>query len=119
MDTPRFKQRLLEIEKQLTDRIDRESTQGRDQFIDTAADAGDASVADEGASQSFSAADADTTVLQQVREALARIEDGSYGTCVVDGRPIEEKRLEAVPWTPYCLEHAERLEDPSTRPPTL
>jgi DnaK suppressor protein len=45
-----------------------------------------------------------------VREALRRIEDGTYGTCIVDGRPIEEKRLHAVPWTPYCLEHQAGLE---------
>jgi DnaK suppressor protein len=119
MDTQRFKRRLIDIEKQLTDRIERESTQGRDQFIDTAADSGDASVADEGASQSFSAADADTTVLTQVRAALARIEDGTYGQCVVDGGAIDERRLEAVPWTPYCLQHAEQLEELSPPPPTL
>jgi DnaK suppressor protein len=119
MDIQDYRRRLLDIEKQLSDRIERESTQGREQFIDTAADAADASVADEAASQSFSAADADTTVLAQVRDALARIEDGTYGKCVVDGGPIEERRLQAVPWTPYCLVHAEQLEDRSAPPPTL
>jgi DnaK suppressor protein len=118
MNTQKFKQRLLEIEKQLVDRIDRERAGGRDQLIDTAADAGDASVADEEASQSFSTAEAATATLEQVREALTRIDDGSYGRCVVDGGQIEERRLEAVPWTPYCLQHAEQLEDQST-PPTL
>jgi RNA polymerase-binding transcription factor DksA len=39
---------------------------------------------------------------------------------VVDGGPIEEKRLEAVPWTPYCLKHQKLLEAASqTRTPTL
>jgi DnaK suppressor protein len=118
MDTQQFKRRLLEVEKELTDRIDRERAGGRDQLIDTAADSGDASVADEEASQSFSTAEADTIILRQVREALDRIEDGSYGKCAVDGGPIEEPRLQAVPWTPYCLEHARQFEGQST-PPTL
>jgi RNA polymerase-binding transcription factor DksA len=46
-----------------------------------------------------------------VRAALRRIEDGTYGRCVVDGEPIGEKRLEAVPWTPYCLQHQAELEE--------
>ncbi len=118
MDTQLFKRRLLEIEKELSDRIDRERSGGRDQLIDTAADSGDASVADEEASESFSVAAADTTVLAQVREALTRIDDGTYGKCVVDGGPIEERRLEALPWTPHCLAHAEQLEE-GPAPPTL
>jgi RNA polymerase-binding transcription factor DksA len=38
---------------------------------------------------------------------------------VVDGAPIEEKRLEAVPWTPYCLKHQQLLEGASRPKPTL
>jgi hypothetical protein len=37
---------------------------------------------------------------------MRRVEDGTFGTCVVDGGRIEEQRVEAVPWTPYCLKHA-------------
>ena len=47
---------------------------------------------------------------QQVRDALGRIGDGTFGTCIVDGGPIEEERLKALPWTPYCMKHATRLE---------
>jgi RNA polymerase-binding transcription factor DksA len=49
----------------------------------------------------------------------SRVEDGTFGTCIVDGGPIEE-RLEVEPWTPYCLKHAQRLEAAaSSRTPTL
>jgi DnaK suppressor protein len=44
--------------------------------------------------------------LQQVRDALKRINGGSYGKCIDCGRQIEPARLEAVPWTPYC--HADQ-----------
>jgi RNA polymerase-binding transcription factor DksA len=38
----------------------------------------------------------------------------------VDGEPIEEKRLEAVPWTPHCLQHQQELEESAgIRTPTL
>ena len=79
-----------------------------------------ASVADAAASEEFTEAEHNASVLQQVRDALGRVADGTFGTCIVDGGPIEEARLEAVPWTPYCLKHAQRLEvaaSPST--PTL
>jgi RNA polymerase-binding transcription factor DksA len=41
-------------------------------------------------------------VLKQVRDALVRVrvDNGTFGPCLVDGRPIEEKRLDDVPWTP-------------------
>ncbi len=41
----------------------------------------------------------------EVRTALARIENGTYGTCVVSGDPIEEDRLEADPAASTCKEH--------------
>ncbi|NUP58293.1 MAG: molecular chaperone DnaK [Pseudarthrobacter sp.] len=44
--------------------------------------------------------------LEQVEAALARIDDGTYGTCAVCGDLIAEGRLEARPWTPFCIRHA-------------
>ncbi|MBL9074966.1 TraR/DksA family transcriptional regulator [Tabrizicola sp.] len=40
--------------------------------------------------------------ITQIRAALKRIEDGSYGDCVRCGEPIAEARLDALPWTPLC-----------------
>lgn len=40
--------------------------------------------------------------LAQVRVALAKTEDGTYGTCEVCGRPIGEERLEVRPWAVRC-----------------
>lgn len=41
--------------------------------------------------------------LRHIDEALARIENGTYGLCVVCGKKILEARLEAVPHTRYCV----------------
>lgn len=56
--------------------------------------------------------------LEGVRAALARIEAGTYGLCAVDGEPIEEERLRAVPWAALCLEHQQAREG-ETETPTL
>lgn len=41
-----------------------------------------------------------------VLAALARIEEGTYGTCSVGGEPISEARLAANPAASTCVEHA-------------
>ncbi|HEX6552983.1 MAG TPA: TraR/DksA C4-type zinc finger protein [Ktedonobacteraceae bacterium] len=44
------------------------------------------------------------TLLAEVQQALARIENGTYGICSNCGRqPIPEKRLEAIPWATLCV----------------
>jgi DnaK suppressor protein len=40
---------------------------------------------------------------QMVREALERIAQGTYGICQRCGQPIAAARLEALPYTPYCV----------------
>ena len=62
----------------------------------------------------FRDADADWAVLNQVREALDRMEHGTFGQCLADGEAIEEQRLDAVPWTSYCLKHVQ-LRDAATQ----
>ena len=120
MNIQHYKQRLLDLEKTLAARIGNEADQGRRELIESAHDVGDASVADEMASEEFTEAEHNSAVLQQVHEALARVADGTFGRCIVDGGPIEERRLEAVPWTPYCLKHEQRLEvEASSKTPTL
>ena len=113
MNVQHYKQRLLDLEKTLSARSGRAVAEGRGEFIDVAHDAGDASVADEVASEQFTEAEQDSAILQQVHDALTRVDAGTFGTCIVDGGPIEEKRLDAVPWTPYCLKH-EQLRDAAT-----
>jgi DnaK suppressor protein len=41
-----------------------------------------------------------------VDAALRRLEEGRYGRCAVDGEPIPEARLEAIPWATTCVAHA-------------
>jgi DnaK suppressor protein len=49
-----------------------------------------------------------TGTLRQVNAALERIENGTYGVCIVTGKPIPEERLEAIPWTDVTIEGAEQ-----------
>ena len=42
--------------------------------------------------------------LQAVEAALARLDAGTFGTCVRCGRPIAPERLEALPWAAQCID---------------
>ncbi len=47
--------------------------------------------------------DRESNLLRNVKAALRRIADGSYGVCVHCEEDISPKRLAAVPWTPFCI----------------
>lgn len=46
--------------------------------------------------------------LNDVKLALEKIENGTYGTCEVGGEAIAEDRLEAMPSARTCIEHIEK-----------
>lgn len=59
------------------------------------------------AQTSLEQADAD---LGEIDAALARVADGSYGRCEVDGEPIDPERLRARPTARYCTVHQQQAE---------
>ncbi len=52
---------------------------------------------------------------EEIKEALRAMEAGTYGTCVVCGKEIPYERLEAMPRTLTCIEHAEDTLDTTER----
>ena len=49
-------------------------------------------------------------LLEQVRNALRRLDDGTYGKCESCGKAIDPARLEALPHATLCLRCQQRLE---------
>jgi len=54
--------------------------------------------------------DRDSNMLRQIRRALARIADGSYGICLHCEEDISPKRVNAVPWAAYCIKCQEQVD---------
>jgi DnaK suppressor protein len=54
--------------------------------------------------------DSERKLLQEIDDALQRIEEGIYGICQGTGQPISKARLEAQPWARHCVEYARLLE---------
>ena len=53
-------------------------------------------------------------LLQEINEALARIDEGTFGVCLATGQPIGKNRLLARPWAKYCIAHARSMEKKQT-----
>ncbi len=57
--------------------------------------------------------DRESNLLRLVKLALRRIDEGAYGTCLHCEEEINPKRLNAVPWTPYCIKCQEMADSQS------
>ena len=114
MNVAHFERTLQEKERELLARMGKHESAARDSSAPEAGDRMDHVVSSEAAEEQFQLPSSDWQVLEQVREALQRIDKGTYGICIDCGRQIEAARLEAIPWTPYCADDQNRHDRGST-----
>src|SRR5260370_41515323 len=105
-----FKKRLEERQQSLRKTVSRTEEDGRIADQDTAQDIADRAASSYTKEFLFSQSNNERQLLQMVENALQRIREGEFGECVNCGNEINGKRLEAVPWTRYCIECQEKLE---------
>ena len=96
---------LQEERGQLLARID-ELTIGGEVELDYDADFADRGSVASAQGENYTLADTLQSHLSAVENALSRIEDGTYGTCDMCGEQIGQARLEAIPSTSRCINHA-------------
>src|ERR1051326_459170 len=105
-----FKKRLEERQQTLRKAVSRTEEDGRVADQDSAQDIADRAASSYTKEFLFSQSNNDRQLLQMVETALLRIREGVFGECVSCGNEINAKRLEAVPWTRYCIACQEKLE---------
>lgn len=86
------------------------STQRDELKIETAPDALDQVISSANRELAVTQLEVRTRLLWDVRAALTRIEEGTYGFCGECEEPIPAKRLDAVPWARLCVRCQERAE---------
>lgn len=105
-----FKKRLEERQQVLRKTVTRTEEDGRTADQDSAQDIADRAANSYTKEFLFSQSNNERQLLQMVETALSRIREGSFGACISCGNEINAKRLEAVPWTRYCIECQEKKE---------
>jgi DnaK suppressor protein len=118
IDMEWFRTRLKQREKELLAELERSSGNARAASSGDVEDEADMATADQEQDLDYEEGDRQFDELTEVREALGRMDAGTFGKCTVCGREIEKARLEAVPWTRYCIDDA-RAREGKTAPPTL
>lgn len=103
-DALRLKQR------ELLDSFERDKQAGNSSPDDGIQDLADKAASAYSKELNFSLSDTERNLLMSIDEAFNRMKDGSYGTCTNCGTVIGEKRLQAVPWTPFCIDCQELQE---------
>jgi len=110
-NTGKFEQKLLELQADLRYAMLSAVEQGREAGSDDTRDVADQAVASYQKELLFSQGTNGHTQLTLVRAALDRLAEGTYGECLNCGKTIGVKRLEALPWTPYCIDCQEKIEN--------
>lgn len=105
-----FKKRLEDRQRELRHNVSRTEQDGRAADMDSAQDIADRASSSYQKEFLFHQSSSERQTLQMVENALSRIREGSFGECISCGNEINPKRLEAVPWTRYCIECQEKLE---------
>src|SRR5258705_9384399 len=105
-----FKKKLETRQQDLRRMVSRTQQDGRSADEDTAQDIADKAASSYNKEFLFHQSNNQRQLLQMVEGALDRIRQGSFGQCISCGEDINPKRLEAVPWTRYCIECQEKLE---------
>ncbi len=118
IDVEHYRTILKELERELMESLEHSEEDARNVAGAEVEDAIDHANTDLSKDLVLDEGDRDYEKLRAVREALERIENGSFGQCLDCGREIPEARLTAVPWAPYCVEDQEKREPRST-PATL
>lgn len=98
-----FRQRLEARQQELRRSVTQKQQYGRAVDDDVSPDVIDRAASTYTKDFLFRQSTNEKRLLQMVEEALRRVCDGSFGLCLSCGNEINAKRLEAVPWTRYCI----------------
>ncbi|REK09859.1 MAG: hypothetical protein DWQ37_17260 [Planctomycetota bacterium] len=108
----KYRTRLLELRGRLIREVDEVEEAMREDVSVPGDRAGlsshPADRAAEGMDENIAIAQNEEQMLEDVEAALERLEAGQFGDCQQCGRPIPKQRLDAIPYTPYCIECAKQ-----------
>ncbi len=109
-DLTRFGEILQEEKARILNHTEKIKREDLTLSTDDLADEVDLASSDLNQTVSLRLRDRERTVLLKIEEALAKVEDGTYGVCEGCEELIELKRLEIQPMAEYCIRCKEAQE---------
>ncbi len=106
-----FRKKLLTKKEELYRMVSKTEQYGREADEESSQDVADKAASSYTKEFLFSHSSIERSIMQLVDEALARVEGGSFGVCIACESAIQARRLEAVPWTRYCISCQEKQEE--------
>ncbi len=99
-----YRQKLIDMENEILDNIKSETSEEENPFeIDgdlvDRAEAFSSATINEGLSAS------QKKVIEDIRRAIQRVKDNTFGKCIICGAEIEDERLEVIPYAEKCKKH--------------
>ena len=108
-----YKKKLLEKKERNIKKLSEFYNESKEVETDIAQDVVDKAESSYTKEFLLSLSDAERELLFLIDEALKRIEKCDYGICQMCQKEIGKKRLEAIPWTPYCINCQQKAEEES------
>jgi DnaK suppressor protein len=105
-----YKKKLIQRREELLRSIARTEQEGREADDDPTVDLADKAANSYTKEFLFGQTHNDRSLLQLLDNALDRIKEGEFGECAACHQELQQKRLEAVPWTLYCIACQEKME---------
>ena len=105
-----FKERLLLKKQQLLEAFNKNKSYGKEADGEATQDIADKAANSYTKEFLFSLSNTERDILQQVDEAIVRLDGRRFGTCASCEEEMNLKRLEAVPWARFCLSCQEKQE---------
>ena len=112
-DVEVFKRKLLEMRRDLLGQVEKNKLYSKEVGEDGIPDSGDVAAYSYSKEVLMGLGENERTKLRLVEEALAKIDEGTYGVCERCEEAIPVKRLELLPFTRYCVQCQTELETES------
>ncbi len=108
-----FRQKLMERKERIVHKLREFYNESKDIETNVAQDVVDKAETSYTKDFLLSLSDAEREQLLMIDEALRRLDRDEFGVCQICHQEIGRKRIDVLPWTPYCINCQERAEEES------
>jgi RNA polymerase-binding transcription factor len=109
-DIQDYKKKLVARRNEIVQKLSEFRNESKEVETDIAQDVADKAESSYTKEFLLSLSDTEREQLFQIDAALKRIERKEFGNCQMCQKEVNKKRLNALPWTPYCIECQEKAE---------